>query len=65
MTSLKAVYIGDIPIFVVLQDKMVNLGLIDFQMGLPLNIIIINDGQNKFGVHISKNMARIANFRPK
>ena len=30
-----------------------NLGLIDFQMGLSININV-NDGQNKFKVHISK-----------
>ena len=38
-----------------LEDKMVNLGLIYFQ----------KDGQNKFEVHISKNIAKIANFQPK
>ena len=42
----------------------VNLGPIDFQLGLPLNINE-NDGRNKLGVHISKNVAEMANFRPK
>ena len=36
---------------------MVNLGPIDFQLGLPLNIKK-NDGQNKFEVHILKNVAK-------
>ena len=40
-----------------LSPKMVNLGLIDFQLG--------DDGQNKFEVHTSKNVASMANFRPK
>ena len=35
---------------------MVNLGPTDFQLGLLLNIYG-NDGQNKFEVHISKNVA--------
>ena len=47
-----------------LEDKMVNLGPIDFQIGLPFNINV-NNGQNKFEVHISKNMSKMANFRPK
>ena len=38
-------------IFVVSEAKMVNLGPIDFQLVLSLNINI-NDGQNKFEVHI-------------
>ena len=36
-----------------LEDKMVNLGQIDFELGLPLNINV-NDGQNNFEVHTSK-----------
>ena len=48
-------------IFVALEAKMVKLGPINSQLGLPLNINV-NDGQNKFAVHISKNMAKIANF---
>ena len=43
---------------------MINLGPIDFLLGLLLNINV-NNGQNKFEVHILKNMARIANFQPK
>ena len=54
----------DIAIFVLLEDKLVNLGPIDFQMGLPFNTNV-NEGQNKFEVHISKYMAKMANFRPK
>ena len=34
------------------------------KLGLPLNINV-NDGQNKYKVHTSKNMAKIANFQPK
>ena len=33
-------------------------------MSLPI-YIFVNDGQNKFEVHISKNMAKLADFRPK
>ena len=40
---------------------MVNLGPIDFQLGLLLHINV-NGGQYKFGVHFSNNLA---NFRPK
>ena len=47
-----------------LEDKMANLGPVDFLLGLPLNINV-NDGHNKFEVHISKNMAKRANFQPK
>ena len=43
---------------------MVNLGPIYFSLGLSLNVYV-NDGQNKFEVHISINMAKIANFKPK
>ena len=46
------------------EAKVVNLGPIDFQLGLPLNISG-NDGKNKFEVHISRNPAKMANFRPK
>ena len=45
---------------------MVNLGPLDFQLGLPLNINE-NDGPNKFEVHSSKNVAKIgqdATFAP-
>ena len=42
---------------------MVNLGPIDFQLGLSLTI---NEsyGQNNLEVHISKNVAKIANCWP-
>ena len=39
------------------EDNMVNLGLNDFLLGLLL-YIKVNEGQNKFEVHISKNMAK-------
>ena len=39
---------------------MVNSGPIEFLLGFPLNIDV-NGGQTKFEVHISKNMAKIAN----
>ena len=41
-----------------------NLGPIDFLFGLPINLIV-NGGQNKFEVDILKNVAKIANLRPK
>ena len=47
-----------------LEDKIVSLGPIDFYLGFPLNIKV-NGGQNKFEVHISKNIARIANCQLK
>ena len=47
-----------------LQAKLVILGPIDFLFGLPINIIV-NAGQNKFKVDILKNVAEIANLRPK
>ena len=40
---------------------MVILGSVDFYFGFPINL----DGQNIFEVDILKNVARIANFRPK
>ena len=51
-------------IFVVfLEANVVNLSLIDLQLGLPININK-NNGQDKFEVHyISKNVAKMANFR--
>ena len=42
---------------------MVNFGSINFQLGLPRNINE-NDGQNKFEVHISRNVAKMAHFWP-
>ena len=47
-----------------LDTKVANLGPIDFQLGLPLNINR-NEGQNRFEVHISKNVSKMAHFRPK
>ena len=47
-----------------LEVKVVNLGPIDSQLGLPLNING-NYMQNKFEAHISKNVAKLVNFRPK
>ena len=51
------------PLLCFLEAKPVNLGPIVFQLGLPLNMNG-NDGQNKFEVYISKNVAKMANFRP-
>ena len=44
--------------------KLVILGPIDFLFGLPINLIV-NAWQNKFEVDILKNVAKIANLRPK
>ena len=46
------------------QTKLVILGPIDFYFGLPINLNV-NAEQNKFEVDILKNVAKIANFRPK
>ena len=40
------------------------LGQTDFLFGLPINFIV-NAGQNKIEVDILKNVAKIANLRPK
>ena len=40
---------------VLLEVEVVNLGAIEFQIGLCLNINV-DDTQNKFEVHISKNV---------
>ena len=45
-------------------DRMANLGLIDFKRGLFIKVIV-NAGQNKFEVHISKNVAKMAVLWPK
>ena len=37
---------------------MANLGLIDFKLGLYIKVIV-NEGQNKFEVHISKYLAKM------
>ena len=39
--------------------KMADLGLIDFKLGLYIRVNVI-DGQNKFEVHISKHLAKMA-----
>ena len=41
-----------------LWAEMAKLSLIDFKIGLPI-ILKVNDGQNKFELHISKNSAKI------
>ena len=47
--------------WVFLLAKMAKLCPIDFKIGLPINNNE-NDGQNKFEVHISKNVAKMGNF---
>ena len=47
-----------------MEAKLVILGPIDFLFGLPINLIV-NVGHNKFEFDILKNVATIANFRPK
>ena len=47
--------------FVFFKGKTDNLGPIDFQLGLPLDIKG-NDKQHKFEIHISKNGAKMDNF---
>ena len=54
----------DMAILWVLGSQMVNLGQIDFSLGLHLKFSVI-DGQNKFEVHISIDMAKIANLQSK
>ena len=38
-------------------DRMANLGLIDFKLGLYINVNV-NPGQNKFEVHISNHCSK-------
>ena len=45
-------------------DRMANLGLIDFKHGLYIKVNV-NAGQNKFEVHISKIVAKMAVLWPK
>ena len=52
------------PFMWLLGAKLVILGSTDFLFGLPINFIV-NAGQNKFEVDILKNVAKIANLRPK
>ena len=44
--------------------RIANLGLIDFKLGLYIKVNV-NAGQNKFEVHISKNVAKMAVLWPK
>ena len=44
---------------------MAILGPIDFKFGFPIINLKVNVEQNKFEVDILKNVAKIANFRPK
>ena len=44
-------------------DRMADLGLIDSKRGFYIKINVTN-GQNKFEVHISKNVAKMAQNRP-
>ena len=43
---------------------MIILGPINSLFGLPINVNV-NVGQNKFKIDILRNVAKIANFRPK
>ena len=45
-------------------DRMAELGLIDFKLGLYIKVNV-NNGQNKFEVHISNNVAKMAILWPK
>ena len=45
-------------------DRMANLGLIDFKLGLYIKVNV-NTGQKKFEVHISKNVAKMVVLWPK
>ena len=40
-----------------LGDRMANLGLIDFKLGLYIKVNV-NTGQNKFEVHISNHWSK-------
>ena len=40
-------------------DRIANLGPIDFKLGLYIKVNV-NEGQNKFEVHISKHLAKMA-----
>ena len=40
-------------------DRMANLGLIDFKLGLYVKVNV-SYGQNKFELHISKHLAKMA-----
>ena len=45
-------------------DRIADLDLIDFKLNLYIKVNV-NNGQNKFEVHISKNVAKIAILWPK
>ena len=45
-------------------DRMAKLCLIDLKLGLYIKVNV-NPGQNKFEVHISKNVAKMAVLWPK
>ena len=45
-------------------DRMADLGLIDSKLSLYIKVNV-NNGQNKFEVHISKNVAKMAILWPK
>ena len=47
-----------------LGDRMANLGLIDFKLGLYINVNM-NTGQNKFKVFISNRMGNMPRMDPK
>ena len=51
-------------ILVIFGNKMANLSLIDFKIGLYTKVNV-NGGQNKFEVHISKLLAKMAINWPK
>ena len=52
------------PFMWLLKAKLINLCPIEFLSGLAINLNV-NARQNKFEVDILKNVAKIANFRPK
>ena len=45
-------------------DRMADLGLIDSKLSLYIKVNV-NNGENKFEVHISKNVAKMAILWPK
>ena len=46
-------------ILVIFGDERANFGPIDFKIGLYIKVNV-NDRQNKFEVHISKHLAKMA-----
>ena len=62
--TLKKTRIEIWPFMWLFEAKLVILGPIDVLFGLPINLIV-NAWQNKFEVDILKNVAKIANLRPK